>query len=64
MFKQATDLVGLKPKILTSLVVSMSVLFHCPSALLGLVPGTQGAVHLIVQFSEFMVFYLGSDSRL
>lgn len=31
MFKQATDLLGLKPKILTSLAVSLSVLFHCPS---------------------------------
>ena len=64
LFKQATDLVGFKPKILTSLVVSMSVLFHCPSVLFRLVPGTQEAVYPIVQFSEFMVFYLGSDSSI
>ena len=64
MFKQATDLVGLKPKMLTSLVVSLSVFFHCPSVLSGLVPGAQEAVYPIVLFSEFMLFYLGSDSRL
>lgn len=48
LFKQATGLVGFKPKILTSLVVSMSVLFHCPSVLFRLVPGTQEAVYPVV----------------